>query len=115
MSRTESEICIAVPAYEPWRPVAEDLIVAFGIPGNPKDPSTSLDSAWGIYEKPMLGPLFFYGFIDVTPITPDERTTLQETLGTEITDPVKQKIDNAIQQLTTHLAPEGQIAKLGPI
>ena len=104
MNRTEGDISIAVPAYEPWRPVPEDRIAVFGLPGDPKDPSTSLDLAWGVYHKPILGPLFLSRFVEVTPITEGERTTLQQVLEVEITDPVKKKIDNAIQQITTHVA-----------
>lgn len=104
MNRPEGENSIAVPAYEPWRPAVEDRIAVFGLTGDPKDSSTSLDLAWGICEKPMLGPLFFCGFVEVASITSAERTTLQEMLGVEIADPVKEKIDNAIQQLTTHIA-----------
>ena len=103
MSRT-ADISIAVPAYEPWRPATDDRIAVFGLLGDPKDPSTSLDSGWGICQKPMLGPLFFSRFVEVTPITEGERTTLQQVLGVEITDSVKEKIDNAIQQITTHVA-----------
>jgi len=104
MSRT-ADISIAVPAYEPWRPATEDRIAVFGLLGDPKDPYTSsLDSGWGICQKPMLGPLFFSRFVEVTPITEGERTTLQQVLGVEITDSVKEKIDNAIQQITTHVA-----------
>jgi hypothetical protein len=103
MSRT-ADISIAVPAYEPWRPATEDRIAVFGVLGDPKDPSTSLDSGWGICQKPMLGPLFFSKFVEVTPVTEGERTTLQEMLGVEITDPAKEKINNAIQQITTHVA-----------
>src|ERR1035437_1148280 len=104
MNRTEGDISIAVPAYEPWRPVPEDRTAVFGLPGDPKDPSTSLDSGWGICQKPMLGPLFISKFIEVTPITEAERTALQQVLGVEITNPVKEKIDNAIRQITTHVA-----------
>jgi hypothetical protein len=103
MSRT-ADISIAVPAYEPWRPATEDRIAVFGLLGDPKDPNTSLDSGWGICQKPMLGPLFFSRFVEVTPITEGERTTLQQVLGVEITDSVKEKIDNAIQQITAHVA-----------
>jgi hypothetical protein len=104
MIRPESNIPIAVPAYEPWRPAVEDRVVVFGLLGDPKDPSTPLDSAWGICEKPMLSPLFLFGFVEVTPISSDERTTLQEMLKVEITERVKEKIENAIQQITTHVA-----------
>ncbi len=104
MIRPESNIPIAVPAYEPWRPAVEDRVAVFGLPGDPKDPSTPLDSAWGISEKPMLSPLFLLRFVEVAPISSDERATLQQMLKVDITDPVKEKIENAIQQLTTHVA-----------
>src|ERR1035437_2235242 len=67
---------IVVAAYKPWRPATEDRIAVFGLLGDPKDPNTSLDSGWGICQKPMLGPLFFSRFVEVTPITEGERTTL---------------------------------------
>jgi hypothetical protein len=53
---------------------------------------------------PMLGPLFLSRFVEVTPITAGECAILQQVLGVEITDLVKKKIDNAIQQITTHVA-----------
>jgi hypothetical protein len=84
MNRTEGDISIAVPAYEPWRPVPEDRIAVFGLLGDPKDPYTSLDSGWGICQKPMLGLLFFSRFVEVTPITEGERTTLQQVLRLRI-------------------------------
>lgn len=103
MSRT-ADISIALPAYEPWRPVQGEHIAVFGLEANPNDPSTPTDSAWGICEQPMVGPLFLSDFLTISPLTLGEREALQRALGVEITDTAKEEIKTAIQQLATSVA-----------
>jgi hypothetical protein len=69
MSRT-ADISIALPAYEPWRPVQGEHIAVFGLEANPNDPSTPTDSAWGIPGGtfgPLAGKLKHDGASDIDP------------------------------------------------
>jgi hypothetical protein len=111
MIRSEKTL-IVIPAYEAWRPREGDQVAIFGLRGDPNDPTTSWECAWGIRRKARLSPLFLHGFIDVVPLTGSEREKLQDVLGVEITELAKEQLEIAIQQLTTHVALKSKLPTL---
>jgi hypothetical protein len=103
MIRSENTF-IAVPAYEAWRPKEGDQVAVFGLAGDPNDRSTSWECAWAMRRMPTFGPLLLRGFIEVASVNESERKSLQDLIGIEVNGLAKEKIDAAIQQLTTHVA-----------
>jgi hypothetical protein len=107
-----------------WLPVANPLtstrklrvgdpVEVFSPSGDPRIKSTSLESAYAIPLQIPIGPLLLSDFVTVAPLTDEQCSALQKTLGVTLTKAAREEIDSEIHRMVATIALAARIPGWG--
>lgn len=102
--RKSGSVPFVLPVHSDWRPRVGDSVDTFSPAGDPRNRSTSLESAYVLPQQNSVGPLLLSNFIGVASLTVEQCNALQETLGIPITKAAREEIDAAIHKTVTTIA-----------
>ena len=100
---------VCVPVHSGWRPRVGDSVLAYSPAGDPRDRSTSLDTAYIVPPQVSVGPLVLSDFADVVPLSDEECHSLRATLGVTLTKETRDEIDAAIRRMVVTIALSARI------
>jgi hypothetical protein len=107
--RKSGWVSFVVPVHSGWRPRVGDSVLTYSPAGDPRDRSTSLDTAYIVPPQVSVGPLVLSDFVDVAPLSDEECHSLQATLGVTLTKETRDEIDAAIRRMVATIALSARI------
>jgi hypothetical protein len=90
-----------------------DPVEVFSPSGDPRIKSTSLESAYAIPLQIPIGPLLLSDFVTVAPLTDEQCSALQKTLGVTLTKAAREEIDSEIHRMVATIALAARIPGWG--
>jgi hypothetical protein len=111
--RKSSWLPAALPINSTRTPRVGDPVMAFSPSGDPRNKSTSLESAYILPPQIPIGPLLLSDFVTVAPLTDEQCSALQETLGVSLTKAAREEIDSEIHRMVATIALAARIPGWG--